>query len=68
MLSIDMEEVECSLRARFSVPSRSRGSPLRFLVALEELPELWADLTRDHESNEISVTTLVCGMRKNNLE
>jgi hypothetical protein len=63
MLSIDMEDVECSLRARLSTPSRSRGSPLRFLPALDGPPELWADLTRDHESNEISVKMLVCGMQ-----
>jgi hypothetical protein len=62
MLSIDMEEDECSLRARLSAPSRSKGeSALRFLPALEEPPELWADLTRDHESNEISVTMLAFG-------
>jgi hypothetical protein len=56
MLSIDMDEVECSLRARLSAASRSSGSPLRFLDVLVELLELCADLTRDQESNEISVT------------
>jgi len=56
MLSIDMDEVECSLRARLSAASRSSGSPLRFLDVLFELLELCADLTRDQESNEISVT------------
>ena len=56
MLSIDMDEVECSLRARLSAASRSSGSPLRFLDVLVELLELCADLTRDHESNDISAT------------
>lgn len=56
MLSMDMDEVECSLRARLSAASRSSGSPPRFLDVLVELLELCTDLTRDHESNEISVT------------
>lgn len=61
MLPNVMEEVECSLRARLSAASRSSGSPLRFLDVLTELLELWADLTRDQESNEISVVVLACG-------
>lgn len=40
MLPNDMEEVECSLRARLSAASRSSGSPLRFLDVLTELLEL----------------------------
>lgn len=44
-----MEDVECSLRARLSA-SRSSGSPARFLE--DEEPR--EDLTRDHESNDIS--------------
>ena len=56
--SIDMEEVECSLRARLSAP-RSSVSPLRFLVSREDPPELWADFTRVQESNEISAILLV---------
>lgn len=53
MLSIDMEDVECSLRAFLST-SCTNGEPLR-LALREELPELCADLTRVQESKEISV-------------
>lgn len=49
---MDMEDVECSLRAFLST-SRTNGEPLR-LAPREELLELWADLTRVQESNEIS--------------
>ena len=57
-----MEEVDFSLRARLSASgSRSNGSPLRFLEVRAEPAELWADLTRDQESNEISVVVLACG-------
>lgn len=52
MLSMDVEDVECSLRAFLST-SRTSGDPLR-LAPREELPELCADLTRVQESNETS--------------
>lgn len=52
MLSVDMEDAECSLRAFLST-LRTSGDPLR-LAPREELLELWADLTRVQESNEIS--------------
>lgn len=51
--------MECSLRARLSLASRSSGSPLRFLDDLAELLELCADLTRVQESKEISEIKLV---------
>ena len=52
MSSVDMEDVECSLRAFLSA-SRTNGDPLR-LAPREKLLELWADLTRVQESKEIS--------------
>lgn len=53
MLSRDMEDEDCSLRALLST-SRTNGEPLRLAAPREELPELWADLTRVQESKEIS--------------
>lgn len=54
---MDMEDEECSLRAFLST-SRTRGEPLR-LGPRDELPELWADLTRVQESKETSGVLLV---------
>jgi hypothetical protein len=51
--AFEAEADACSRLVRLSA-SRANGEPLRFLTPRDELLELCADLTRSHESNEIS--------------